>query len=189
MRLEKIALHCIESMQSIQPKGPYLLAGFSSGGMLAYEIAQQLKKRGESLALLVLLDTYCQNNNLFIRLSRVTRQLFKGRTRALRDYLYSLFIRALLLDKVGIYNDTKRAHRWAHMHYRIKKTAQKTLLFLAEGSLTKTGKKMLGWDQYLVGDVTQYHFPCNHIDLVRYPFVTEVAEKLQPHLDQANLKN
>jgi thioesterase domain-containing protein len=41
----------------VQPSGPYLLGGFSGGGITAYEMARQLILAGESIALLVLLDT------------------------------------------------------------------------------------------------------------------------------------
>lgn len=44
-------------MRQIQPEGPYLIGGFSGGGITAYEIAQQLKAAGEAVDALVLLDT------------------------------------------------------------------------------------------------------------------------------------
>ncbi|WP_101068455.1 type I polyketide synthase [Roseovarius salinarum] len=47
----------IAEMRRIQPAGPYLLAGFSGGGITAYEIARQLEAAGETVALLALLDT------------------------------------------------------------------------------------------------------------------------------------
>ncbi|MCE8547322.1 SDR family NAD(P)-dependent oxidoreductase [Ruegeria pomeroyi] len=47
----------IAEMRQVQPHGPYLLGGFSGGGIIAYEIAQQLRDAGEEVALLVLLDT------------------------------------------------------------------------------------------------------------------------------------
>ncbi|MEO1337610.1 MAG: thioesterase domain-containing protein, partial [Myxococcota bacterium] len=44
-------------IRTVQPHGPYLLGGFSGGGITAYEIAQQLLADGEEIALLVMLDT------------------------------------------------------------------------------------------------------------------------------------
>ncbi|HET8843694.1 MAG TPA: thioesterase domain-containing protein, partial [Ktedonobacteraceae bacterium] len=43
---------------AIDPEGPYLLGGWSMGGIVALEMAQQLQKRGFKVALLALLD--CQ---------------------------------------------------------------------------------------------------------------------------------
>lgn len=42
-----------------QPRGPYYLAGECIGGIVAYEMAQQLTERGEAVALLAMLDTVC----------------------------------------------------------------------------------------------------------------------------------
>lgn len=47
----------IAEIRTVQPHGPYLLGGFSGGGLIAYEMAQQLRAAGEKTALLVMLDT------------------------------------------------------------------------------------------------------------------------------------
>ncbi|MDO6485510.1 type I polyketide synthase [Shimia thalassica] len=47
----------IAEMRQVQPKGPYLLGGFSGGGITAFEIAHQLEAAGEEVALIALLDT------------------------------------------------------------------------------------------------------------------------------------
>ncbi|MDQ2093166.1 type I polyketide synthase [Rhodalgimonas zhirmunskyi] len=47
----------LAEMRAVQPEGPYMLGGFSGGGIIAYEIAQQLKAAGEEVAMLVMLDT------------------------------------------------------------------------------------------------------------------------------------
>ncbi|NEO70941.1 MAG: hypothetical protein F6K52_15980 [Moorea sp. SIO3H5] len=56
-RIEDIAAHNIQEIQSIQPQGPYLLGGHSFGGKVAFEMAQQLQKQGQEVALLAILDT------------------------------------------------------------------------------------------------------------------------------------
>ncbi|HXG50498.1 MAG TPA: amino acid adenylation domain-containing protein [candidate division Zixibacteria bacterium] len=54
--VEEIALQYLEEIRSIQPRGPYFLGGYSFGGMLAFEMARQLRNRGEEVSLLALLD-------------------------------------------------------------------------------------------------------------------------------------
>jgi amino acid adenylation domain-containing protein len=56
-RIEDMATHYIEALRSVQPKGPYFLGGWSFGGWVAFEMAQQLHKSGEEVALLAVLDT------------------------------------------------------------------------------------------------------------------------------------
>ena len=38
-------------MRQVQPKGPYMLGGFSGGGLTAWEMARQLKEAGEEVSL------------------------------------------------------------------------------------------------------------------------------------------
>lgn len=55
--IEAMAAHYIKEIITWQPEGPYHLGGFSYGGFIAYEMAQQLHSQGQSVALLALLDT------------------------------------------------------------------------------------------------------------------------------------
>ena len=54
---EEMATSYLEEVRVIQPHGPYLLSGFSGGGLVAYEMAQQLRAAGETVDLVVMLDT------------------------------------------------------------------------------------------------------------------------------------
>jgi len=54
--VEEIASHFIKEIQAIQAHGPYLIGGHSSGGIFAYEVAQQLRAKGEHIAGLIVLD-------------------------------------------------------------------------------------------------------------------------------------
>src|SRR5690606_8717809 len=52
----EMAANYIERIQSVQPHGPYLLAGLCAGGVIAFEMAQQLRARGESVAFVGIID-------------------------------------------------------------------------------------------------------------------------------------
>ncbi|MBL9176298.1 MAG: amino acid adenylation domain-containing protein [Verrucomicrobiales bacterium] len=54
--LEELAAGHIERIRAIQPRGPYRLAGYSFGGLVALEMAQQLRAAGETVEMLFLLD-------------------------------------------------------------------------------------------------------------------------------------
>ena len=47
----------VAAIREVQPQGPYLLGGWSAGGLIALEMAQQLLGQGESIRMLALLDT------------------------------------------------------------------------------------------------------------------------------------
>jgi thioesterase domain-containing protein len=71
-RVEDLASDLVEEILRRFPLGPYYLIGFSAGGMIAYEMAQQLQQRGQDIALLALLDTYGPD---YPRLSTLPRRL------------------------------------------------------------------------------------------------------------------
>ena len=54
---EEMARDYIAEIRSVQPHGPYLLGGFSGGGLTAWEMARQLRAAGEEVPLVVMLDT------------------------------------------------------------------------------------------------------------------------------------
>lgn len=57
-RLEDIATYLIEAMREVQPHGPYYLAGLCVNAVIAYEMAQQLVRNGEAVALVAMLDAH-----------------------------------------------------------------------------------------------------------------------------------
>jgi amino acid adenylation domain-containing protein len=57
-RLRDIATFFVREVRSIQPLGPYYLGGACMGGVIAYEMAQQLLAIGEQVALLTLIETW-----------------------------------------------------------------------------------------------------------------------------------
>jgi acyl transferase domain-containing protein/thioesterase domain-containing protein len=62
-RVEEMAAYYLEALRVVQPSGPYLLGGWSMGGLVAFEMARQLRARGEEVGLLALLDTQAFNQH------------------------------------------------------------------------------------------------------------------------------
>jgi thioesterase domain-containing protein len=57
-RIEDMARYSLDAIRELQPRGPYLLIGFSLGGLVTLEIAQQLIAQGETIGLLAMLDSW-----------------------------------------------------------------------------------------------------------------------------------
>ncbi|WP_439111427.1 type I polyketide synthase [Lentibacter sp.] len=55
--IPEAAADYLKEIKAVQPRGPYMLGGFSGGGIIALEIAQQLEAAGEEVMMLVMLDT------------------------------------------------------------------------------------------------------------------------------------
>ncbi|BET96662.1 hypothetical protein TCT1_15830 [Xenorhabdus sp. TCT-1] len=58
MSIEALATNHIQAIRRIQPQGPYRLMGWSIGGLIAYEITQQLASNGETVEFLGMIDSY-----------------------------------------------------------------------------------------------------------------------------------
>jgi len=77
-RIEDMAQFFLDAVKEMRPHGPYLIIGYSLGGLVALEMAQRLSGDGERVALLALLESYphrkylaaSQRIRLFARLLR-----------------------------------------------------------------------------------------------------------------------
>ena len=57
-QVETMAEYHIEAIRQLQPRGPYRLCGYSLGGLVALEIARQLRASGAEVAMLSMIDAY-----------------------------------------------------------------------------------------------------------------------------------
>jgi thioesterase domain-containing protein len=55
--VEAMAAHYLERLREVQARGPYRIGGASMGGMVAFELARRLRRAGDEVDLLVLMDT------------------------------------------------------------------------------------------------------------------------------------
>jgi len=99
-RVEDMAADYIEQIRSVQPRGPYALAGFSMGGLIALEIAQQLLQCGETVELVALLDTQLDEQCLTFQdwllhqRCRIEVELREIRARSWRQRVGYILVRA-----------------------------------------------------------------------------------------------
>jgi thioesterase domain-containing protein/aryl carrier-like protein len=71
----------VEQIRAFQSEGPYLLGGICSGGLVAYEMAQQLQREGQSVAFLALVEIFAEEANV------------RNRVKVVKDILFRLFRR------------------------------------------------------------------------------------------------
>ncbi len=108
-RVDTIAEHYLRQIRKIQARGPYLLGGYSFGGTIAFEIAHHLRKEGEAIAVLALLDSLSPGTNessasndtsasvsrdspsTISRLRKFTRLTFRDQVRHLPRFTDTLF--------------------------------------------------------------------------------------------------
>jgi len=84
--IENMACYSLEAVRTIQPHGPYLLIGYSLGGLVTLEMAQRLTAEGEKVALLAMLDSYPHISRLSVRQrTRLTMQVIRYRVSRKRN--------------------------------------------------------------------------------------------------------
>ncbi len=89
-RVEDMAAHYIKEMRELQPNGPYFIGGRSLGGMVAFEMAQQLRAQGEETGLLALLDTYPSGYAKLLREQTTLRGRFHREVNRTKAHLANL---------------------------------------------------------------------------------------------------
>lgn len=186
--IEEMASHYLREIVCIQPRGPYFFGGFSFGGLVAYEMAQQLQAQGEEVGLLVLFDTYPGNLNplatsLLKSLRTPSRQLLVQLNRSLRRRSRGLW-RMLTLPRA--LRDVFQANSRAAGHYRLRPyTGQTTLFRASEQSPRNTDDPYAAWHDLLPGGLEIQDIPGSHNGILMEPEVAILAERLKSCVDTA----
>jgi aspartate racemase len=202
-RFEDIAALLIRVMREVQPKGPYYLGGLCVNAVIAYEIAQQLVRDGEEVALLAMLDAHNQSyyKNPFkdgrysSRIKYHLSNLLKLDANETSAYLLERLDEArrkiervawrLTSDHTGedrLRNTDSIVHP-AFSRYEPQPYPGK--IVLQQSSDWPTGPYFdfkLGWKDLVAGGIDFYSIPGTHRSLFTEPSVNLVAEKLGGYL-------
>jgi amino acid adenylation domain-containing protein len=174
--IEAMAAHSIKQMRQIQPVGPYLLMGYCSGGVIAYEMAVQLKARGEEVAFLGLIDSMAPSfRSTFISM---LKDLVRGKDlRHIQERLYALFLNGIGLPQLRKLNHMGEAHRWALWRYRPRPLDGRITL-IRPTNYEYSRDEALGWGALARGGVEVHSLPGVHGDLVKESGAEQLAEQL-----------
>ena len=129
-RVEDMATHYIREMRELQPEGPYFIGGRSLGGMVAFEIARQLKAQGHEVGLLALLDTYPSGYaKLFANKATLRAALGRGlkRTQVHLANLSGLSHHEkfyYVINKARFAPDKLRGHIWRRLYSAYEKVGR-----------------------------------------------------------------
>lgn len=90
LRMEDLAAHYLGEIRKVQPEGPYYLLGYSFGGLLAFEMAQQLCALDQPVGLLGMVDTFLMNGTEAKGTRRNLIQTAKRKAQALNFHARSV---------------------------------------------------------------------------------------------------
>ena len=84
--IEEMASSYLAEVYGVQPTGPYVFGGYSGGGLVAFEMAQQVQAAGKEVALVLLLDTIpVTGHNINVTMRRRIRRMATEPTVYIRD--------------------------------------------------------------------------------------------------------
>jgi phthiocerol/phenolphthiocerol synthesis type-I polyketide synthase E len=213
--VEEMAAIYVKEIRRKQARGPYFIAGYCMGGTVAFEVAQQFSKQGETVALLALFDTMNWNTiplTAWSRISHATQQLYfhaasflslnsAGKTKFLREKIRELknrlpVWRGMLLSKFS--NDSSNTASDSLVLARIWQTNDRAswnyLAKLYPGKVTDIrparqyrifSKPGSKWDQLAQGGQEVIVLPVNPATMLVEPFVEHLAVAVRKSIDSA----
>ena len=182
---EEMAAHYVADVLAHDPTGPYALAGYSYGGIIAFEMARQLLAAGRQVAFLGMLDTYAHQHSplahgwrwLFFRAKNLTYRswLLLRLPRLVLRYYSPNLLSGLLA----------RFHGAAQEAYRLAPLPLHVHLFRnLEQTYHMEDEKFLGWRAFAAG-VTVHDIPGTHYSLFDLPHAQGCAQVMQRALNEA----
>jgi len=209
--LEVMASDYVQEIIAYQPEGPYLLAGFSFGGFVAFEMAKQLSAQGYEIGLLSIFDTQVasaprfltsismqkslayRTKSLMKRIEFHTQNISKLSYRELPGYLKKKRVRPSAQE--AIMGDVEEEEVPEHM-LRVIKANIATLKEYIPGEYE--GKVVVfksdyhgrgiyyGWQELARGGVEIHYIPGSHRGILQEPNVALLAEKLRNCIDNSS---
>lgn len=181
--VEEMAAYYIQVMKTLQADGPYQIGGWSFGGLVAFEIAQQLRSQGDEVATVVLLDTSPFTE--FEELNEADDVDFIAELLARKNGAILGLPPELDLVQAQRLLQVFRGHILAANDYQPQSYSGTVDLFLAEAGIASDSLESIAAWQKLVPQGVNFHWiPGDHHTMVTKPNVAILAEKLQLCLEQ-----
>jgi acyl transferase domain-containing protein/thioesterase domain-containing protein/acyl carrier protein len=193
--IEAMASRYLEAIRAHQPVGPYRLAGYSGGGVVAYEMAQQLKRDGEKVSHLIFFDTLVpaitnQSVSFAQKLWAARKwdvkfalDWWQRRARA-RDgadnarQIDKLLEQGTPLPSELIGQRMTAAYMAAEGKYLPDPYDGDITIFRAKRASTEflIAGPQLGWEDYVTGTIDVKVFNCDHFSMMSDPTIGEIGD-------------
>ena len=184
--LPEIAQQYILALKTVQPEGPYYLAGHSFGGLVAYEMAQQLSRNDETVKHLLLLETaspeYLNSHSMESHWQDVAAQLFENQTgKAARTQDFEdaeeFFnnLKHKLPDHMKRVVEVYQHHIEAMFSYQVLDYHAKVQLVVA----CQTAGHTKGWSNVIKGEFIEIEVTGDHDSILDEPGVEAIVDLIK----------
>ncbi|WP_254623733.1 non-ribosomal peptide synthase/polyketide synthase [Myxococcus sp. CA033] len=211
--VKTLARDYLAQLRTVQPRGPYLLGGWSFGGVVAHEMARLLEATGEKVDLLVLLDSRAPTRQPMPKPDTLTllagfgqmlgvswedASLEVGRLERLgaREVLAQVLPRLRLAAPALHTLELDTAERLFNVYQRLTEAQRRhvpdgvytgrTVLFRATRSPDEAPlREDRGWREWLTGALSVHDVAGDHFTMLSAPRVSELVEQLARDLEDA----
>lgn len=209
--VEEIASCYVEEIVEQNPNGPYVIAGYSLGGIIAREMVKQLERSGRHVKALLLIDTNLQISYGTDRWSRMLRKItrqfpklvfliksaFKDpvETFNYQKYIFSaklsetrgnknhLKAQSVTDGQMNVMDHISESLARAADRYVVEPYNGKIILYRALNRVYFVDdSRYLGWKKYASGGLTVRNVPGDHKEMLLPPNVQQFANILQNDL-------
>ncbi|AHF17521.1 non-ribosomal peptide synthetase [Niabella soli] len=207
--IEAIASFYVEEIVRQNPTGPYIIGGYSIGGVIAYEMTRQLKKAGKAVKGLVIFDAAIQIpthqypllKKILVKTYRQFPKLkfrvtsFINKPKENIAYIKALYSKKFTKGFYGIHDTYGLPDYMQHVIIKFKNAFNKYVivpydvtidLFSSEKVYYLDDPKFLGWKKYARHGVNVYPVSSSHDTMFDTPHHLEIARVLQQRLDELN---
>jgi acyl transferase domain-containing protein/thioesterase domain-containing protein/acyl carrier protein len=209
-----LATRYIKAVKQVRPNGPYMLAGYCSGALIAWEMAQQLTAGGDRVGLVVLIDhalpvaesrfnvsQFLANSPYWVvdDLLRVTPEEFaarlRGKVKLLLDSRRRRSQRSDIRDALGMWNAPEKMIKWIEGHYE-QQLAYRPQPYAGAVTIVRARAMPLlsahrtpesGWAKLATSGARVHRIPGNHGNILQEPWVRRLAAHVQADLDAASV--
>jgi len=200
--IEQMASYYIQAIQTVQSHRPYFILGWSLGGIVAFEMAQQLSRQGEEIAFLASVDSdplfttsELENDDAVLMVWLLAEELEPclSEIKQLAPQEKLLY----LLDKAKQKNLVPEDFDLTEVQHLLEINKLNILalgkyqpqlysgaMIVIQASETDTDLALV-WNEF-VEKVDAHVIPGNHYNIVRPPQVQILAQILQKYLDLAH---
>lgn len=174
--VEALATEYAQAIRRTEPSGPYALCGASFGGLLAFEVARQLRAQGEEVTSVVLLDAVLE------------RAVKRGPAHWLKQQVRELVEAAKGSDAdagdLGALRAKTYDQRAAVYEAHMERYDGDAVVIRAEKSeLGAPVARDLGWGAFVEGTLDVYEVPGSHLGILDATNAKQLARHIEGHLD------
>jgi amino acid adenylation domain-containing protein len=211
--VEEMAAHYLKEMREVQPVGPYLLGGYCFGGKVAFEMAQQLHRHGQEVALLALIDAFAPGYRILLpwglrRLAQIRFHwanlksardkkkyvLEKSAIARARAAKFMKAVIAISCLKVGLPIPALRGLKTTRQRrkpYHPLTYPGKITVFAP--TMSHSGyisfESHMGWNGLAGGGLEIHEIPGHVTAIIAEPHVKELAEQLRSCIERETIRN